>query len=97
MTAERERLKASQGARNYKFFVVALPENARKRDHVATMPTKALRLVDLLTIKTTGSGHCSSPRVNHAELRSFGIRYCTQQNEFANGFDRNRLSPGSES
>ena len=28
MTVEREGMKASQGARNRKFFVVALPENA---------------------------------------------------------------------
>ena len=28
MTAEREGAKASQGARNHKIFVVALPENA---------------------------------------------------------------------
>jgi hypothetical protein len=40
MTAERVGAKASQGARNYQFFVVALPENARERDQVAIRPTK---------------------------------------------------------
>ena len=49
MTAEREGAKASQGALNHKFFVVAMPENARERAQVAIRPTKALRLVDFFT------------------------------------------------
>jgi hypothetical protein len=40
MTAEREGAKAYQEAKNRKFFVVALPGNARERDQVATRPTK---------------------------------------------------------
>ena len=39
-------MKSPQGARNHSLFVIALPENARERDHVATRPTKAFRLVD---------------------------------------------------
>jgi hypothetical protein len=49
MTVAREGTKAAQGARNRKFFVVALPENAWKRDRIAIMPTKALSLVDFLS------------------------------------------------
>ena len=37
--------KASQGAKNHKFFAITLPENARERDHVATRATKVLPLV----------------------------------------------------
>jgi len=40
MTAERVGAKAIQRARNHKFFVISLPEKARKRDQVATRPTK---------------------------------------------------------
>ena len=41
--------KASQGAENHKIFAITLPENARERAHVATRPTKALRLVVFFT------------------------------------------------
>ena len=41
--------KASQGAKNHKFFAITLPENARERGHVATRPTKALSLVVFLS------------------------------------------------
>ena len=40
ITVERKGMKASPVARNHKFFVVALPENACERDQVATRPTK---------------------------------------------------------
>ena len=51
MTAEREGVQASQGARNHTIFVITLPENARERGHVAARQTKTLRLVDFLTSK----------------------------------------------
>ena len=49
MTAEREGVQASQGARNHTIFVITLPENARERGHVAARQTKTLRLVVFLT------------------------------------------------
>ena len=76
MTVEWEGAQASQGARNHKFLMVALPENARERAHVAIRPTEALRLVvflpareSLICLSPIFSNRCYSEDGNNSRTR----------------------------